>query len=561
MTGTRRWVLGAGLFLVLVALMGLGQGAVQAKEEAAPAPAVTPWAFIITDWRFFDDNGNGGQGAFVTGPGTPPLGQGSAMLQVTNASQGYAFGTAVNHPHPLRLDRIKVLRYSTYRASPDPSNVLAITFQFFVDFDVTDAITSYQGRFVFEPYTTQTSVPSNTWQTWDLLTQEGWWHTGGILCTQSNPCTWTDILNTYPNAGIHPGYPFILFKAGSGWNVPFTGYVDKFEIAIDAVGNLFTFDFDPPPTVGQVFVGSSPVANGQVLDRSSDKIRIVFQHDAPMYRPSQWGYAGHADEVTNPANYKLVHTTLGTIPINNVTYFEDTTTNTYYVTLDVNNGVPLPNGSYALTVSGTTSVVDVNGIPLAGNGTTSGTDFVLEFSIDVQPEALPETGFPPTGRALPARPRPGVYQQTAMELRIPRLGVRAPIVGIPQTNGTWDVGWLYNQVGWLEGSAFPTWRGNTVLTAHAWNYDGTPGLFARVPELRYGDRVLIRAWGLEYVYEVREFVLARPENLKGVFTHKERDWVTLLTCVGFDPETGTYRFRYGVRAVLVGIRPAASGGR
>ena len=51
-----------------------------------------------------------------------------------------------------RLDSITELQYFTYRSSTDSGNNLAISLQFDMDFDLTDADTTFQGRLVFEPY-------------------------------------------------------------------------------------------------------------------------------------------------------------------------------------------------------------------------------------------------------------------------------------------------------------------------------------------------------------------------------------------------------------------------
>ncbi|MFZ5886998.1 MAG: hypothetical protein ACOYYF_05965 [Chloroflexota bacterium] len=39
-----------------------------------------------------------------------------------------------------------------------------------------------------------------------------------------------------------------------------------------------------------------------------------------------------------------------------------------------------------------------------------------------------------------------------------------------------------------------------------------------------------------------------------VFKHEELDWVTLLTCEGYNPLMGNYLFRRMVRAVLVEVK-------
>jgi LPXTG-site transpeptidase (sortase) family protein len=172
------------------------------------------------------------------------------------------------------------------------------------------------------------------------------------------------------------------------------------------------------------------------------------------------------------------------------------------------------------------------------------------------PSSLPSTGFP-MGRVTSLSPQPAEKAYAAysdLTLEISSLGIKAPIVGVPKSNGTWDISWLGNAVGWLEGSAFPTWAGNTVLTGHVWNADNTPGIFAGTKNLKYGDRFAIHTFGQTYIYEVRENTWIWGNSVSKVFKHEDYDWVTLLTCEGYNPLTGKYLFRRMVRAVLVEVK-------
>ncbi len=82
-------------------------------------------------------------------------------------------------------------------------------------------------------------------------------------------------------------------------------------------------------------------------------------------------------------------------------------------------------------------------------------------------EELPQTGFAPGHLTiLPSQPESLAYSTTGMAIQIPELGVSTYVTTVPFRDGEWDVTWLGNQVGYLEGSAYPTWSGNTVLTAH-----------------------------------------------------------------------------------------------
>ena len=88
-------------------------------------------------------------------------------------------------------------------------------------------------------------------------------------------------------------------------------------------------------------------------------------------------------------------------------------------------------------------------------------------------------------------------------LEIPRLGINIPIVGVPLKNGIWDTAWLGKQAGWLEGSAFPSWNGNSVLTSHVYLSNGLPGPFVYLSKLKFGDKVIVHAFGQKYIFEVQ----------------------------------------------------------
>ncbi len=220
----------------------------------------------------------------------------------------------------------------------------------------------------------------------------------------------------------------------------------------------------------------------------------------------------------------------------------------------VNDGNALPTGDYWLCVCGTTSIT-AGGIALGGDGVSSGTDYVLDFSVIV-PKSLPDTGFAPGAlSALPEQPEARDFRSfDNLWLEIPSQELRTPIVGVPFHEGTWDVTWLGNRAGWLEGSAFPTWSGNSVLTAHAINATGHPGPFSALGALRYGDEVAVHAWRQRYSYEVRASWPETANSTLSVMRHYDQPWLTLLTCRAYDPTSGTYLYRTVVRAVQVDIQ-------
>ena len=126
---------------------------------------------------------------------------------------------------------------------------------------------------------------------------------------------------------------------------------------------------------------------------------------------------------------------------------------------------------------------------------------------------------------------------------------------MPQSKdrATWDVSWLGDRAGWLNGTAFPTHNGNSVLTGHVWNADNTPGLFANLRQLSFGAQVLVHYAGQVYTYEVRDSRLVAPGNVNSVLKHEGQAWLTLLTCEDFNANSDQYAYRRMVRAVLVNV--------
>jgi LPXTG-site transpeptidase (sortase) family protein len=165
---------------------------------------------------------------------------------------------------------------------------------------------------------------------------------------------------------------------------------------------------------------------------------------------------------------------------------------------------------------------------------------------------IPVTGFSPNVITDMSQSPFVAYADTSIDLVIPSLSLDIPIVGVPKTDYTWNVAWLGNQAGWLEGSAFPSWKGNSVLTGHVYLSNGKPGPFAKINELKIGDQVVVSAFGQKYIFEVQTNAIVSPTD-RSVMRHEERPWLTLVTCTDYDPKTGTYKSRFVVRAVLVKI--------
>ena len=177
---------------------------------------------------------------------------------------------------------------------------------------------------------------------------------------------------------------------------------------------------------------------------------------------------------------------------------------------------------------------------------------VVARSLIVTPY-LPGTGFAP-GRitALPEQPAEKAYQDLGdLWLEVPSLGIQVPIIGIPVRDGDWDLTWLEDQAGYLEGTAFPTHAGNSAITAHVYTPEGLPGPFVDLHKLSYGEQVIIHAYGQRYVYEVRSNQKVSPQAR--ALTSEDYPWLTLITCQGYNEASDSYRYRIVVRAVQVRV--------
>jgi len=164
---------------------------------------------------------------------------------------------------------------------------------------------------------------------------------------------------------------------------------------------------------------------------------------------------------------------------------------------------------------------------------------------------LPETGFAP-GKATssPQVKSPESPNAGWLDLEIPKIGLNSQVVGIPYQGNTWNVQWLSNDVGHLEGTAYPTHFGNSVIAGHLNLPDGTDGPFADIHQLAWGDQIIIHLDGHDYVYEVREIFQTNPNDLDILVKDGNYDWLTLITCKDYDPATQSF----GLRTVVVAVR-------
>ncbi|HEY5730169.1 MAG TPA: sortase, partial [Anaerolineales bacterium] len=251
------------------------------------------------------------------------------------------------------------------------------------------------------------------------------------------------------------------------------------------------------------------------------------------------GNAGTISVTPGPAPY-TVTVNLGTLNVTDVVVITITTT------VNSLGNPPIVN----------TATVSTSAQNDPTNNNSAGVTINVQSPTTTQSQTitLPATGFAPnvvTG--IPAQSQSLMYAATDIVLEIPSLRIKIPIVGVPKKNGTWDVSWLAKQAGWLEGTAFPSWSGNSVLTSHVYDSNGLPGPFVNLNKLKFGDSIIIHAYGQRYIFEVRTNQVVDPKD-ESALTHEERSWLTLITCKEYDERTNTYKKRVVVRAVLVSVK-------
>lgn len=276
------------MLAALVVVTGL-PAALTPTAHAATTVVVTPPA--MNNWIFFTDDApvDEATGSFTLGPATPPLGTGSARLTLDNTTTARLMLLTPMYAG-TRLDEITSLKYSTYRHSADPGNLLALSLQIGIDFDVTDGVLDFQGRLVYEPYFDIGSgnVPQNTWQTWDAISPTArWWATRApfnISCSQATPCTWAEVKSNWPNAGIHPFNLFgILGVKAGGPASGFDSSLDQFVIGVN--GEETIYDFEPETQCTTICyvsaIGGDDSFGGATPDRAKKTIQAALDQVSP----------------------------------------------------------------------------------------------------------------------------------------------------------------------------------------------------------------------------------------------------------------------------------------
>lgn len=236
-------------------------------DPNGPSPAA-----VATDglnkWFFYNDENDtvdNTLGSFVTGPGTPPLGTGSAQISVTGTQRRnlatYQFGGT-------KLGDITTLKFSTY--NPSAGNGGSVNRSAYLNFNVdfTGNSSTWQRRIVFVPNQNGT-VTQDAWKEWDAI-QGGnakynysgttWPNTstgpdaGLINVPGTTLRTWNDLLADYPGIRVLVGDSWLGLRVGEPYADGYTENIDKFVLGTAAQTTQWDFDPAAAPTTAKVTI-------------------------------------------------------------------------------------------------------------------------------------------------------------------------------------------------------------------------------------------------------------------------------------------------------------------
>lgn len=162
----------------------------------------------------------------------------------------------------------------------------------------------------------------------------------------------------------------------------------------------------------------------------------------------------------------------------------------------------------------------------------------------------------PTASLLPSftpEPTPVLPVRPTVRLIIPRLSVETNIVPVYLDDeiGSWNIRFLGGSAGHLEGTAWIDAPGNIVLAGHVERSDGSPGIFASLHRLLYGDEITLDINGEQRYYAVSALITTSPQDLSVLYPTRG-DQLTLITCEAYDFISNTYQERIVVTALRIG---------
>ncbi len=184
-------------------------------------------------------------------------------------------------------------------------------------------------------------------------------------------------------------------------------------------------------------------------------------------------------------------------------------------------------------------------------GVMLGVGFLLyqQWRNPAPPAAPPPTTTPrplPTETAV-AEVLPSATAMPRATIFLPTAGVTAPVIEVYLDGESWDVQYLGQNAGHLQGTAWFGDTGNVVLAGHVEMPDGSAGIFAGFDDLNLGDPVILTLNDAQQRYSITSITTVAPDDLSVLYP-TQTDRITLITCDSYDFLQNTYQDRLVVVA-------------
>jgi hypothetical protein len=154
----------------------------------------------------------------------------------------------------------------------------------------------------------------------------------------------------------------------------------------------------------------------------------------------------------------------------------------------------------------------------------------------------------------PATTAPPVARLTPVRIRVPAIGVDAPLVRLGLTSaGTLAIPTKAMTAGWYTGSPVPGRVGPAVIAGHV-HWSGIPAVFAHLAGLTRGDLIVVTRSDASTATFAVDRVATYPKTrfpTALVYGSLDVAGLRLITCGGFDPVARAYEANVIVFATLV----------
>jgi sortase (surface protein transpeptidase) len=165
------------------------------------------------------------------------------------------------------------------------------------------------------------------------------------------------------------------------------------------------------------------------------------------------------------------------------------------------------------------------------------------------------TATAPPASTPPASSAPSAVGLTPVRIRVPAIGVDAPLVRLGLTStGALGVPSRAMTAGWYTGSPVPGRVGPAVIAGHI-HWNGIPAVFAHLAEVGPGDRIIVsRSDGTTATFAVDRVATYAKARFPTALVYGSLDvaGLRLITCGGFNKATRTYEANVIVFATLAG---------